>query len=93
MTLHIIKSAKADTIAQVEELIIDGDQVLLVEDGCYLYTLAKQKLAMANNTILALSDHMQARGLADKASALGIELITFKQWVLLTHRHPQSTSW
>ncbi len=93
MTLHIIKSAKADTIAQVEALVIDGDQVLLVEDGCYLYTLAKKNLAVPNGSILALSDHMQARGLADKARANGIELITFKQWVLLTHRHPQSTSW
>lgn len=93
MTLHIIKSAKADTITQVEELITDGDQILLVEDGCYLYTLAKQKLVIPSRTILALSDHMQARGLADKASANGIELITFKQWVLLTHRHPQSASW
>ena len=93
MTLHIIKSAKADTITLVEELMSAGDQVLLVEDGCYLYTLAKQKLAVSNSSILALSDHMQARGLADKACDSGIELITFKQWVLLTHQHPQSTSW
>lgn len=93
MTLHIIKSAKADTITQIEELIAAEDQVLLVEDGCYLHTLAKQVLALPDSTILALSDHMQARGLTDKASANGIELITFKQWVLLTHRHPQSTSW
>jgi sulfur relay protein TusB/DsrH len=92
MTLHIIRSAKANTVAQVSELISEGDQVLLLEDGCYLYTLAKQVIT-SSNAILALADHMQARGLNAKASAAGIELISVKQWVLLTHHHPQSTSW
>lgn len=92
MTLHIIKSAKANTVAQVSELISEGDQVLLLEDGCYLYTLAKQ-ITESSNSILALADHMQARGLSAKANAAGIELISVRQWVLLTHRHPQSTSW
>lgn len=93
MTLHIIKSAKAESIAHVSELIAEGDQVLLLEDGCYLYTIAKQNLTALGSPILALSDHMQARGLAIKASSADIELISFKQWALLTHRHPQSTSW
>jgi sulfur relay protein TusB/DsrH len=93
MTLHIIKSAKADTLIQVSELIAEGDQVLLLEDGCYLYTVANKKLIDLTSSILALSDHMQARGLSTKASAAGIELISFKQWALLTHQHPQSTSW
>jgi sulfur relay protein TusB/DsrH len=93
MTLHIIKSAKADTLTQVSELIAEGDQVLLLEDGCYLYTVANKKLIDLTSSILALSDHMQARGLSTKASAAGIELISFKQWALLTHQHPQSTSW
>ena len=93
MTLHIIKSAKAEVIIQISELIAEGDQVLLLEDGCYLYTVAMQNLAAANNTILALSDHMQTRGLTSKASSAGIELINFKQWALLTRSHPQSTSW
>ena len=93
MTLHIIKSAKADSILQILELATEDDQILLVEDGCYLYSLAKDKLAEACTSIFALSDHMQARGLSDKAKKSGIELIDFKQWVLLTHKHPQSTSW
>jgi sulfur relay protein TusB/DsrH len=93
MTLHIIKSAKAEAIAQVSELLAEGDKVLLLEDGCYLYTVAKQNLTALGGSITALSDHMQARGLSSKASAAGIELISFKQWALLTHQHPQSTSW
>lgn len=93
MTLHIIKSAKADIIAQVSGLISENDQVVLIEDGCYLYTVAKKILTALDCPVLALSDHMQARGLSSKASAAGIELISFKQWALLTHHHPQSTSW
>ncbi|MBL4882064.1 MAG: sulfurtransferase complex subunit TusB [Oleispira sp.] len=93
MTLHIIKSAKADIIVQVSELASESDQVMLIEDGCYLYTVATKSLTAINTPILALSEHMQARGLSAKASAEGIELITFKQWALLTHHHPQSTSW
>lgn len=93
MTLHIIKSAKADTLLNVAELASPEDQVLLLEDGCYLYTLAQQQFSELQNPIQALTDHMQARGLTDKATSLGIELISIKQWVLLTHRHPQSTSW
>ncbi|MBA35870.1 MAG: hypothetical protein CMI14_10635 [Oleispira sp.] len=93
MTLHIIKSAKADALLNVAELASPEDQVLLVEDGCYLYTLAQQKFIELNSPVQALTDHMKARGLNEKANALGIELISFKQWVLLTHLHPQATSW
>lgn len=93
MTLHIIKSAKADTIVQILELITKDDQILLAEDGCYLYSLVHDKLAKECANISALNDHIQARGLSSKADELGISLIDFKQWVMLTHKHPQSTSW
>jgi sulfur relay protein TusB/DsrH len=93
MTLHIIKSAKADTLFKVAELISPEDQVLLLEDGCYLYTLAQHQFTELQSPIQALIDHMQSRGLSEKANNVGIELISFKQWVLLTHTHPQSTSW
>ena len=89
MTLHIIKSARADTIEQVSKLITEGDEILLIEDGCYLYSAAKT----LGSPTLSLSDHMQARGLSTKAYNAGIKLISFKQWALLTHHHPQSTSW
>jgi sulfur relay protein TusB/DsrH len=93
MTLHIIKSAKAEALLSVAELASPEDQVLLLEDGCYLYTLAQQKLIDLKSPVQALTDHMKARGLNEKACALGVELISFKQWVLLTHKHPKATSW
>ena len=89
MTLHIIKSGQATALQQVERIYQDGDQVLLIEDGCYLYTLAKQKF----NNVAALSDHIKMRGLSDKADNVGVTLISVKQWVLLTHTHKQSTTW
>lgn len=89
MTLHIIKSGQASAVEQVERLYQEDDQVLLIEDGCYLYTLAKRKL----DNILALSDHMKMRGLTNKAEDLGVEMISFKQWALLTRSHQQSTTW
>jgi sulfur relay protein TusB/DsrH len=89
MTLHIIKSGQASAIQQVERIYQEDDQVLLIEDGCYLYTLAKQKFTK----LAALSDHMKMRGLLSKANSLEIELISFKEWALLTRSHPQSTTW
>lgn len=89
MTLHIIKSGQASAIQQVERIYQDNDQVLLIEDGCYLYTLAQQKF----DTVAALTDHLKMRGLLTKAELLGIELISFKEWALLTRSHPQSTTW
>lgn len=89
MALHIIKSAQAATIIEVENLIEEGDQVLLMEDGCYLYTLAAQKFT----ALQAMSDHMQSRGLSTKAAALNVELITMKQWALLTRAHRQILTW
>lgn len=89
MALHIIKSAQAATIVQIEEIITEEDQVLLTEDGCYLYTLAAQKFPK----LQAMSDHISSRGLTAKAKALGIELITVRQWALLTRSHPQILTW
>jgi sulfur relay protein TusB/DsrH len=89
MTLHIIKSGQASAIQQVERIYQDNDQVLLIEDGCYLYTLAKQKF----DSVAALSDHMKMRGLTAKADNLAVKLISFKEWALLTRDHPQSTTW
>lgn len=89
MALHIIKRAQASVIAEVEGLIQEGDQVLLSEDGCYLYTLARQKF----QSLKALNDHMQSRGLSAKAKDLGIELISIKQWALLTRAHAQILTW
>lgn len=89
MTLHIIKSGQAAAIDQVSRLFEGQDQVLLIEDGCYLYTLAKQ----AFNKPAALSEHMKMRGLLPKAEAAGVELISFKEWALLTRNHQQSTTW
>jgi sulfur relay protein TusB/DsrH len=89
MALHIIKSGQASAIAQVERLQQDDDQVLLLEDGCYLYTLAQQKLS----NVQAMASHMESRGLAGKAKDLGIELISIKQWALLTRQHPQIMTW
>jgi sulfur relay protein TusB/DsrH len=89
MALHIIKSAQASVIAEVEGLIQESDQVLLSEDGCYLYTLACQKFT----DLKALNDHMQSRGLSEKAKAQGIELISIKQWALLTRTHTQILTW
>jgi len=89
MALHIIKSGQASAIAQVERLQQGDDQVLLLEDGCYLYTLAQQKL----NNVQAMANHMESRGLASKAKDLGIELISIKQWALLTRQHPQIMTW
>lgn len=93
MTLHIIKTAKAESILQLAELVTKDDKVLFIEDGCYLYSLTQAKLSETGVSLLALAEHMQARGLSDKSTAAGISLIDFKQWVLLTHKHPQSTSW
>lgn len=89
MTLHIIKSGQVTAIDQVERLYQDNDQVILIEDGCYLYTLANQKF----DKIAALSDHMKMRGLSVKAEKLGMQLISFREWALLTRDHPQSTTW
>lgn len=89
MTLHIIKSGQAIAIQQVERIYQDQDQVLLIEDGCYLYTLANQKF----EAVVALSDHMKMRGLSPKAQKLGLKLISFKEWALLTRTHQQSTTW
>ena len=89
MTLHIIKSGQAIAIQQVERIYQDQDQVLLIEDGCYLYTLAKQKFEL----VIALSDHMKMRGQSSKAEKLGVKLISFKEWALLTRNHQQSTTW
>jgi sulfur transfer complex TusBCD TusB component (DsrH family) len=91
MALHIIKSAKASTITEIEGLIENSgqDQVLLMEDGCYLYTLASQKF----DNLQAIGDHMQSRGLTAKAAALDIELISIKQWALLTRTHTPILTW
>jgi sulfur transfer complex TusBCD TusB component (DsrH family) len=89
MTLHIIKSGQVTAIDQVERIYQDNDQVILIEDGCYLYTLAGQKF----DKIAALSDHMKMRGLSAKAEKLGMHLISFREWALLTRDHPQSTTW
>jgi sulfur relay protein TusB/DsrH len=89
MTLHIIKSGQVTAIDQVERLYQDNDQVILIEDGCYLYTLASHKF----DKIAALSDHMKMRGLSAKAEQLGMQLISFREWALLTREHPQSTTW
>lgn len=89
MALHIIKTGQALAINQVERIFQLDDQILLIEDGCYLYSLAQQHLS----EVVALADHMKMRGLVTKAEKLGIELISFKEWALLTHKHQQSTSW
>ena len=89
MALHIIKNAKASCISEIAGLIQDHDQVLLMEDGCYLYTLASQKF----DNLQAISDHMQSRGLTAKASALDIKLISIKQWALLTRTHTPILTW
>ena len=89
MALHIIKTGQALAINQVERIFQLGDQVLLIEDGCYLYSLTQQRLS----EVIALADHMEMRGLATKAEKLGVELISFKEWALLTRNHQQSTSW
>lgn len=89
MTLHIIKSGQAAAIEQVARIIQEDDQVLLLEDGCYLLTLAMSRLT----AVSALSDHMKMRGLISKAEGLGINLISVKDWVLLTRSHQQSTTW
>ena len=89
MTLHIIKSGQATAIEQVGRIFQENDQVLLLEDGCYLLTLAASKLS----TVSALSDHMKMRGLTTKAEGLNINLISVKEWVLLTRSHQQSTTW
>jgi len=36
---------------------------------------------------------MQSRGLSAKAKDLGIELISIKQWALLTRAHAQILTW
>jgi sulfur transfer complex TusBCD TusB component (DsrH family) len=89
MTLHIIKSGQVSAIQHVELIYQDNDQVVLIEDGCYLYTLAMQKF----DKVAALSDHTKMRGLSVKANNLGVKLISFKEWALLTRDHPQSTTW
>lgn len=89
MTLHIIKSGQAASIEQVERIIQEDDQVLLLEDGCYLLTLAASRL----KAVSALADHMKMRGLTTKAEGLEIRLISFKEWVLLTRSHKQSVTW
>jgi sulfur transfer complex TusBCD TusB component (DsrH family) len=89
MTLHIIKSGQVAVIDQVERIYHDNDQVILIEDGCYLYRLADQKF----DKIAALSDHMRMRGLSAKAENLGMPLISFREWALLTREHPKSTTW
>ena len=89
MTLHIIKSGQATAIEQVERIIQEDDQILLLEDGCYLLTLAASRLT----AVSALSDHIKMRGLMNKAEGLGINLISVKEWVLLTRSHQQSTTW
>lgn len=89
MALHIIKSAKATVISDIEAIIQDDDHVLLTDDGCYLYTLAAKKFPH----IKAMSDQMTNRGLANKASNLNIELISVVQWALLTRKHQQIITW
>lgn len=89
MALHIIKSAQASAIVDIEGIIQDDDQVLLTEDGCYLYTLAAQKFPQ----LKAMSNHMDSRGLSSKAASLRIELISIQQWALLTRTHPQILTW
>ncbi len=89
MALHIIKSAQASAILELEDIFQQDDQILLLEDGCYLYTLTAQKFPGAQ----ALNDHMQSRGLSAKATALGIKLITMKQWALMTRAHSQILTW
>jgi sulfur relay protein TusB/DsrH len=89
MALHIIKSGQVTAVQQVKRIYQEGDQILLIEDGCYLYTLAKQSF----DTVCALTDHMKMRGLSSKAAQQGIEQISFKQWALLTRNHQQSTTW
>lgn len=89
MALHIIKSGKASAIIEIEGLIEEQDQVLLLEDGCYLYTLAAQKF----DNLKAMSDHMASRGLTAKAIALNIELISIKEWALLTRAHSPIMTW
>lgn len=92
MTLHIIKSASADVISRLPDIISDEDQILLIEDACYLHSIAQQTL-VTQASILALTEHMQTRGLLAKAQASGIRMISFKEWVLLTHKHPQAVTW
>jgi sulfur transfer complex TusBCD TusB component (DsrH family) len=89
MTLHIIKSGQITVIDQVERIYQGNDQVILIEDGCYLYTLADQRF----DKIVALSDHMKMRGLSAKAEGLGMQLISFREWALLTRDHTKSTTW
>ena len=89
MALHIIQSGQATAIAEIEGLVQSGDQVLLLEDGCYLYTLAAQKFS----NLQAMSSHMESRGLTAKATKLGIDLISIKQWALLTRAHSQILTW
>ncbi len=89
MALHIIKSAKATVISEIEAIIQEDDQVLLTDDGCYLYTLAAKKFPH----LQAMSDHMHNRGLTNKASDLNIELISVVQWAMLTRNHRQIMTW
>lgn len=89
MALHIIKSAKATVISDIEAIIEEDDLVLLMDDGCYLYTLAAKKFPQ----LKAMTDHMTSRGLTNKASELNIELISVVQWALLTRTHPQILTW
>lgn len=89
MALHIIKSPQASSINEVEKVFNEGDQVLLSDDGCYLYTLAATKFTK----LQALENHMHSRGLLAKAQGLGIEVINIKQWALLTRAHNQILTW
>lgn len=89
MALHIIKNAKAACISEIADLIEAHDQVLLMEDGCYLYTLAVQKF----DNIKAIDIHMKSRGLTQKATNLRIELISIKDWALLTRTETPIVTW
>lgn len=89
MALHIIKNAKASCISEIAGLIQDHDQVLLMEDGCYLYTLATQIF----HNIKAIDIHMESRGLTHKAADLPIELISIKDWALLTRTETPVVTW
>lgn len=89
MALHIIKTAQLSAINDIENLLSDGDQLLLSDDGCYLYTIAASKFVQ----VQALADHMQTRGLTLKAKEAGVELISIKEWALLTRKHQQIMTW
>ncbi|GAA6133435.1 sulfurtransferase complex subunit TusB [Oceaniserpentilla sp. 4NH20-0058] len=91
MILHLIQKSpfESDVFTQCTNAAIDGDKVLLMQDG--VYGIQHNDILNSGFDIYALTDDIQARGL--NISSSNITPINYEEFVSLCSKTNSCISW